>query len=176
MQQGSCLAIEGREAAFMFTQRFFVQPDTSAIISRAEMENGTQVWLRVIVKGFLIPKGAFVPLQFRPLKIPITRHTQSRRGIEIVFDKIPAAERLPIQVKTPCRSFFVRIDDVMPIAVEQYCPPGRNVLDQWRRALRKRDGCRDKSICETSRYPHQAGRYFRRLHVRPHSMNCYQFI
>src|SRR5438128_801534 len=38
MQGGSCLAIKGREAAFMFTQRFLVQPDTSPIISGAEME------------------------------------------------------------------------------------------------------------------------------------------
>src|SRR5438552_19174078 len=98
MQQGSCLAIEGREAAFMFTQRFFVQPDTSTIISRAEMEKGAHVRLRVIVKRLLIPEHAFVPLQFRLLKLPITRHTQSRRRIEIEFDKIPTTESLSNQI------------------------------------------------------------------------------
>src|SRR5438552_2198279 len=137
MQQGSCLAIEGREAAFMFTQRFFVQPDTSTIMSRAEMEKGAQVRLSVIIKRLLIPERAFVPLQFRPLKIPITRHTQSRRGIEIVFDKIPAAERFPIQVKAPRRSLLMWVNDVMPISVERERPPSRHVLDQWRRALGK---------------------------------------
>src|SRR5438034_447627 len=169
MQRGSCLAIEGREAAFMFTQRFLVQPDTSPIISGAEMDERAHVCLSVIVKRFLVPERAFIPLQFRPLKVPISGHAQSRRGIEIVFNEIPAAERLPIQVKTPRRSLLMWVDDVMPIAVERKNPPTRNVLDQWRRALGKRDGCRNKScICKTNRYAHQARRYFGGSHVRPH--------
>ena len=93
------------------------------------MEKGAQVWLRVIVKRFLVPERAFVPLQFRPLKIPITRHTQSRRGIEIVFDEIPAPRRLPIQVKAPRRSLLMWVNDVMPISVERERPPSRHVLD-----------------------------------------------
>src|SRR3989442_12207815 len=114
------------------------------------MDERAHVCLSVIVKRFLVPERAFIPLQFRPLKVPITRHAQSRRGIEIVFNEIPAAGRLPIQVKTPRRSLLMRIDDVMPISVERESPPSRNVLDQWRRALRERDGCREKSIGETN--------------------------
>src|SRR6266446_7362755 len=129
MQQRGCVAIKGREAAFMFAQRFLVQPYAGAIIRRAEMEKGARIRLSVIVKRFLVPERAFVPLQFRPLKVPITRHAKSWRGIEIVFDEIPAARRLSIQVKAPRRSLLMWVNDVMPIAVERERAPTRHVLD-----------------------------------------------
>src|SRR5262252_955115 len=113
----------------MFAKRFFVEPDPGAVISGAEVEKDVRAWRRVICEGLLVPNRAFVILQLRSLKVPVTGHAQSWRSIETVFDKVSVAVRFSVQVITARPALVILIDEIVPVTIQRDGLAGGDILD-----------------------------------------------
>ena len=104
-----------------------VHEDGGAMVGRAEVHKGAHTWLWLIGEVLLVPEQAFVEKEIFLLRVPVARHLQHGRGSEVVFDQVGAVEVGVLGEAVEVRlvgivapAIAIRIDDVMPRAVEAY--------------------------------------------------------
>jgi hypothetical protein len=134
LEDVSDLAVEGGEAALVFTDFFSINPDEGAVVGGAEVEKGAGVALGEVLKVALIPDGALVVEEVGTLGVPIAGNLECRgvgevvvlrmaEGVEgSVHEEAVSAKLLMKGVKTGA----VLIDDDVPVAVER---SGRAVIN-----------------------------------------------
>src|SRR5438105_13406928 len=84
-QQGSSIAVERGETAFVFTERIAVYTHLRAVIRSSGIQNRPPARPRMVLEGFLVPDRPLVHQQLGTLRVAVAVNVQGCRGGEIVL-------------------------------------------------------------------------------------------
>ena len=161
LQRLCYITIELCKAALVLTDMLVIHKHGSLVIHRAEMQKHFVVAPGVIFEVPLIPQQAFVVVQLRCLRVPVTRHLQCRRLREVIFQQRPAQVEVLIGRKARltwhillhvrrgprrAKTIAIGINDVVPVTIQARSRAMVRIHQQCRRLAihtkrRKQAGC-----------------------------------
>ena len=127
----------------MVTSPLTVDPDVAVIVDSTEVEQRATVVHGNSLETLLKPNGALVEEETLVAGVPVRRNLHHVRLVEVVFDKVLRALRLRVDEEAVAhgihtvvvKTFFLYVDDVVPVAVERHTLIGLHILKEGQGVL-----------------------------------------
>ena len=142
-EQVADIIIEWCETANVVTSPLTVDPDVAVVVDGTEVEQGAIVLCRLSLETFLEPDGTFVEKEALVACVPVGGNLHHVRLVEVVLDKILRALGFSIDKETVAHgvhtivveTFFLHINDVVPVAIERHTLIGLHILKEGQGGL-----------------------------------------
>ena len=142
-EQVADIIVERCETTNMVTSSLTVYPDIAVVVDGTEVEQGAIIVHGNGLETLLKPDGAFVEEEALVARVPVGGNLHHVRLVEVVLDKILRAlgfgvdkEAIAHGVHTiVVETFFLHVDDVVPVAVERHTLIGLHILKEGQGGL-----------------------------------------
>ena len=153
-EQVADVEVEWCEAADMMTGLLAIHPHMTVVVDGAEVKQRAVVLHGYGLKASHKPYRAFIEEQPFVLRVPVGGYLHGGRLVEIVLYQVFRMLRLGISEEAPPRgfhavvivAFFLDIDDVVPVTIEQQALVSLHILQQRHLRLCLRQGQKSKKV------------------------------